>query len=46
MESPRHIRAATYRSASALLESVGRETAEEIWCTYPLLDYGMDWDPF
>jgi putative transposase len=35
-----------YSSASAFLESVGRETAEEIWRNYPLLDYGMDWDPF
>lgn len=32
-------------SAGAFLEAVGRETAEEIWREYPLLDFGEEWDP-
>ncbi len=33
-----------YTSARDYLESVGREEAERIWKTYPVLDYGKGWD--
>lgn len=33
-----------FSSAPAFLEEVGRETAEQIWREYPVLDYGKDWD--
>ncbi len=35
-----------YSSAIPFIQSVGRETAEDLWRNYPLLDYGKDWDPF
>lgn len=34
-----------YCNASEYLESVGRERAMSIWKTYPLYDYGKEWDP-
>jgi putative transposase len=34
-----------FSSAASFLETVGRETAEEMWREYPLLDYGEGWDP-
>ncbi|WP_425615344.1 hypothetical protein NA78x_005259 [Anatilimnocola sp. NA78] len=34
-----------YSNASQYLADVGRELAEERWRTYPVLDYGQDWDP-
>ena len=34
-----------YCNAASYLDEVGREEAERRWNTYPLLDYGKDWDP-
>ena len=34
-----------FSSAAAYLEKVGRNTAAKTWRTYPVLDYGKDWDP-
>ena len=34
-----------YCSVAEYLESVGRDHAEQIWRSYPLYDYGKDWDP-
>ena len=34
-----------FSSARQYLESVGRERAEEIWKSYPVLDLGREWDP-
>ncbi len=33
-----------WSSASAYLEHIGREAAQHIWKTYPVLDYGKTWD--
>ncbi len=33
-----------YSNADSLLQSMGYEKAERIWKTYPLYDYGRDWD--
>ncbi|MBL8188946.1 MAG: transposase [Acidobacteria bacterium] len=33
-----------WSSASLFLEQIGREEAERIWRTYPILDYGKKWD--
>jgi putative transposase len=34
-----------YCSAHDYIESVGRDQAKEIWCQYPLRDFGKTWDP-
>ncbi|MEM9364355.1 MAG: hypothetical protein AAGD07_00060 [Planctomycetota bacterium] len=34
-----------YCNASDYVESVGREKALQIWKSYPINDYGNDWDP-
>ena len=34
-----------YCNAVQYIESVGREKAIQIWKSYPLFDYGKDWDP-
>ena len=34
-----------FSSAAEFLESVGREQALRFWQSYPLYDYGKDWDP-
>jgi putative transposase len=34
-----------FSSAAAYLAKVGREIAGKTWNTYPVLDYGKDWDP-
>lgn len=34
-----------YSSAKEYLQHVGSERASEIWRSYPVLDYGKDWDP-
>ena len=34
-----------YSNAEQYLAAVGRETAIRRWRTYPLLEYGKDWDP-
>ena len=34
-----------YSSTARYLSEVGREEAVRRWCEYPLLDYGIDWDP-
>jgi putative transposase len=34
-----------YCNAEQYLEDVGREKALRIWKSYPLYDYGKDWDP-
>jgi len=33
-----------WSSASIFLERIGREEADRIWRTYPILDYGKKWD--
>lgn len=33
-----------FSSAASFLEKVGREKAERIWKTYPILEYGKGWD--
>lgn len=33
-----------FSSATVWLDAVGREKAEKIWRSYPLFDYGKDWD--
>ncbi|MBF0236380.1 MAG: transposase [SAR324 cluster bacterium] len=33
-----------FSSAKSFLEEVERERAEEIWRSYPILDYGRKWD--
>lgn len=35
-----------WSSASAFLESVGREEASRIWTDYPVLDFGKKWDVY
>jgi putative transposase len=34
-----------YCNAQLYLEALGREKALQIWNSYPLYDYGKDWDP-
>ena len=34
-----------YCNAAQYIASVGRERAMQIWKSYPLFDYGKDWDP-
>ena len=34
-----------YSNAAAYLEEVGRDVATQRWISYPLYDYGNDWDP-
>jgi putative transposase len=34
-----------FSSAAAYLETVGTEAARRTWKTYPVLDYGKEWDP-
>jgi putative transposase len=34
-----------YSNAAAYLAEVGRELAERRWRSYPIFDYGKDWDP-
>jgi putative transposase len=34
-----------FSSAAEFLESIGREQAMRFWNSYPLYDYGKDWDP-
>jgi len=34
-----------YSNAAQYLEDVGRDAAEHRWRSYPLLDYGKEWDP-
>jgi putative transposase len=34
-----------YSNAEAYLAEVGMEVAKQRWLSYPLLDYGKDWDP-
>jgi len=34
-----------FNNAVEFLESVGREQALKFWRSYPLYDYGKDWDP-
>ena len=34
-----------YCNATEYLESIGREKALQIWKSYPIDDYGKDWDP-
>ncbi len=34
-----------YSNAAEYLAEVGRDLAERRWRSYPLLDYGKDWDP-
>lgn len=34
-----------YSNAAQYLEDCGREQALQIWTSYPLYDYGKDWDP-
>jgi len=33
-----------FSSASAFLQSVGKEEAARIWNAYPILEYGKGWD--
>ncbi|MBS1792194.1 MAG: hypothetical protein JST85_31095 [Acidobacteria bacterium] len=33
-----------FSSAHQFLEDVGRDRVVEIWHSYPVLDYGKDWD--
>jgi len=33
-----------FSSAEDYLAGIGRQTAEQIWRTYPILDYGKGWD--
>jgi putative transposase len=34
-----------YSNAAAYLSAVGIEVAKQRWLSYPLFDYGKDWDP-
>jgi putative transposase len=34
-----------FASSGAFLAQCGREEAERIWKTYPIREYGKDWDP-
>ncbi len=34
-----------YCNAEQYIEDMGREKASRIWTSYPLYDYGKDWDP-
>lgn len=34
-----------FSSAAKFIEDVGREVALQFWKSYPLYDYGKDWDP-
>jgi putative transposase len=34
-----------YSNAAAYLAEVGAEVAKQRWLSYPLYDYGKDWDP-
>jgi putative transposase len=34
-----------FSSAAACLAQMGKRGAAEIWCKYPVLDYGKGWDP-
>ena len=34
-----------YSNAAAYLAEVGAEVAKQRWLSYPLFDYGKDWDP-
>ena len=34
-----------YSNAAAYLAEVGAEVAKQRWLSYPLRDYGKDWDP-
>ena len=33
-----------YSNAAEYLQTIGREQALRIWKSYPLFDYGKDWD--
>jgi len=33
-----------WSSATAYLDSIGKEAAANIWEEYPILDYGKGWD--
>lgn len=35
-----------WSNAKEYLEKTGKERAAEIWCEYPILDYGKKWDKF
>jgi hypothetical protein len=34
-----------FSSAAQYIEAVGREAAHRFWSSYPLHDFGKDWDP-
>ena len=35
-----------WSSAAEFLRQIGREQAQEIWRSYPILDYGKKWDVY